>query len=178
MSSNQVICHELGPSCETDRTHGLHVVLVLLALDDNLLQSVDELLSSLLWESIGNNVFGSIKGVRSGSSVLLGNLLLELVGLFSSLALGLVSVNIWSVAVGLVGLLAGSAGDLVSLLSKRGVGVSRSVQVLSVCRGLVLGLVLELVFLLHGLLLCLLSLVVGLTRRSSVALCVGDPVHQ
>lgn len=156
-------------------THSLHVVLVLLALDDNLLQSVDELLSSLLGESILNDVLRGVDGVGSSLSVLFRDLLLELVGLVSSLVLSLVSVDVGGVVVGLVGFSVGLTSDLVSLFSERSVGVSRVVEVLGVRSSLVLGLVLELILLLDSLLFGLLSLVVSLTRRSRVALGVGDP---
>ena len=76
------------------RTYSLVVVLVLLALDDDLLQSVDELVSSLFWESILDDVSGSLQGVGSGGSVFLWDLLLKLVGLVSGVSFGLVSVDV------------------------------------------------------------------------------------
>lgn len=160
---------------KTTNTHGLVVVLVLLALDNNLLESVDELVSSLLGEGVLDDLLGGVDRVGGGLSVLLGDLLLELVGPVSGLSLGLVSVDVGRVGVGLVGLLVGGAGDLVPLLSERSVGVSRGVEILGVRSGLVLGLGLDVLLLVLEVVLGLLSLVVGLTGGSGVALMVGDP---
>jgi hypothetical protein len=156
--------------------HGLLVILVLLALDDNLLQSVNELLPSLLGEGIVKELLGLFDGVVELFSVLLGDSVLELLSLSSGLVLGR------SVLVGLrlgrASLLVGSASDLVLLLSERGVGVSRVVEVLSVRLQGFLGLALVLLLLLLELLLLLLSLVVCLASGSRVALSVDDPVCQ
>jgi hypothetical protein len=43
--------------------HGLLVILVLLALDNDLLESVDELLPSLLGEDIVNKLLGLLDGI-------------------------------------------------------------------------------------------------------------------
>jgi len=65
---------------------------VLLALDNNLLQSVDELLPSLFGEDIVDELLGLLDGVVDSLSVLLRNSVLELLGLASSLVLGLTLV--------------------------------------------------------------------------------------
>lgn len=162
--------------------HGLHVVLVLLGLDNHLLEPVDELLSSLLWQGVVENVLGGVDGVGSGLSVLLWDLLLELLGLVSGLVFGLVSVDVGGVSVGLgaglVGLVLGSTLELLLLLAQRGVGVSLVVEVFAVGGSLVLGLGLELLFLVDEVVLGLLGLVVGLAGGSGVALGVGDPVER
>jgi len=153
--------------------HGLLVVLVLLALDDDLLQSVDELLPSLLGESLLEELLGLLDGIVDLFSVLLRDSLLELLGLVSGLVLG----RCVSVGLGLGGgsLLVGSAGKLVLLLGEGSVGVSRVVEVLSVRLQLALGIALGLLLLLLELLLLLLSLVVCLAGGSGVALVVGNP---
>jgi hypothetical protein len=156
--------------------HGLLVVLVLLALDDNLLQSVDELLPSLLGESLVEELLGLLDGIVDLLSVLLGDSLLELLSLVSGLVLvGCVSVGF---RLGGGSLLVGSAGKLVLLLGEGSVGVSRVVEVLGVRLQLTLGIALGLLLLLLQLLLLLLSLVVCLAGGSRVALVVGDPVCQ
>lgn len=108
--------------------------------------------------------------------MLLGDSLLELLGLVSSLVLGFTLagdiVSVVGLGLGGRSLLVGSAGHLVLLLGQGSVGVSRVVEVLSVGLELVLGVTLGLLLLVLGLLLLLLSLVVCGTGRSGVALAV------
>lgn len=160
--------------------HGLLVVLVLLALDDDLFQSVDELLPSLLGEGVLEELLGLSHGVVEPLSVLLRDSLLELLGFASGLVLGFTLTGCVSVSLGLGGgsLLLGSASKLVLLLREGSVGVSRVVEVLGVRLQLALGITLGLLFLLLGFLLLLLSLVVCLSSRSRVAILVNDPVCQ
>jgi hypothetical protein len=157
---------------------------VLLALDDNLLQSVDELLPSLLGEDIVNKLLGLLDSIVELLSVLLGDSLLELLGLVSGLLLSIFGIvgHVGSVGLpvglglGLGSLVVSSAEDLVLLLREGCVGVSVVVEVLGVRLDLLLGGTLGLFLLLLGFLLLLLSLIVCVTGRSSVALVVGDPV--
>lgn len=157
--------------------HGLLVVLVLLALDNDLLQSVDELVSPLLWEGIVEEVSGLVEGVRHLCSSLFGDTVLELLSLASSLTLGVVAGRGLLVGLGFGGtsLLVGSAQDLVLLGLEGSIGVSRAGEVLGLVAELALGLLLVLVSLSLSLLLLLLSLVVGRAGRSGVALGVDDP---
>jgi hypothetical protein len=180
--------------------HSLVVILVVLALhndlkeglakickgiqDTHLLQSVDELLPPLLGERILDDLLGSVNSSASTFSVLLWNLLLELVGLVSSLVLGITRVVVGTLLLSSVLLVLSSAEHLVLLLREGSVGVSVTGNILGVRldllfkttlgRGLGLSLVFSLVSLLLGLLLLLLSLVVGLAGRSGVTGRVGD----
>jgi hypothetical protein len=112
--------------------------------------------------------------------VLLGDSLLELLGLVSGLVLGLTLAGDITSVVGLGfggrSLLVGSVSELVLLLSQRSVGVSRVVEILGVRLDLLLGGTLGLLLLLLSLLLLLLSLVVSGTGRSGVTIGVLDPV--
>lgn len=152
---------------------------MLLALDDNLLQSVDELFSPLFGEDVLEELLGLVNSVGHLLSSLLGDSVLEIVDLASSLLLSLVTR--WGVSVGLrlgsTSLVVGSAEDLVLLLSERSIGVSGAVEVLSVALELLLCLALVLLLLLLSLLLLLLSLVIGGASRSGVALVVSDPTQ-
>lgn len=123
---------------------------MLLALDNDLLQSVDELVPSLLWEGIVQDLLGLLDGIVEPLSVLFGNSVLELFSLASSLVLGLALAGCVSVGLGLGGasLLVGSTGNLVLLLSERGVGVSVIVEVLGVRLQGALGIALVLFLLL------------------------------
>jgi hypothetical protein len=118
-------------------------------------------------------LLGLFDGIVELFSVLLGNSVLEILSLSSGLVLGR-SVSV-GLGLGRASLLVGSASDLVLLLSERGVGVSRVVEVLSVRLQGILGLALVLLLLLLELLLLLLSLVVCLASGSRVALSVDDP---
>lgn len=159
---------------------------MLLALDDNLLQSVNELLPSFLGEDLVDKLLGLLDSVVELLSVLLGDSLLELLGLVPGLVLGIFGIvgHVGSVRLpvgfrlGLGSLVVSSAEDLVLLLRQGSVGVSVVVEILSVRLDLLLGGTLGFFLLLLHLLLLLLSLVVGFTGRSTVALVVSDPVDQ
>jgi hypothetical protein len=152
---------------------------VLLALDNDLLESVDELLPSLLGESVSEDVLGLLDSVIDLLSVLLGDSVLELLGLASGLVLGLTLagdiVSVVGLSLGRLSLLVGLAGNLVLLFREGSVGVSGVVEVLSVRLQGLLSVTLGLFLLLLSFLLLLLSLVVCLTGRSGVALGVLDP---
>ena len=122
--------------------------------------------------------------------MLLGDSLLELLGLVSGLVLGIFGIvgqvgsvgHVGSVGLpvglglGLRSLVVGLAEDLVLLLREGCVGISVVVEILGVRLELLLGGTLGLFLLLLSLLLLLLSLVVDVTGGSSVALVVSDPV--
>ena len=118
--------------------------------------------------------------------MLLGDSLLELLGLVPCLVLGIFGIvgHVGSVrlpvglGLGCGSLVVSSTEDLVLLLREGCVGVSVVVEVLGVRLCLLLGGTLGLFLLLLELLLLLLSLVVCVTSRSSVALVVGDPIDQ
>ena len=119
--------------------------------------------------------------------MLLGDLVLEallaLLGLLTSLALGILGVDVGPVRLGLallagtLGVRLGGAQDLVLLLRERCVGVARGVEVVGLGPGVVLCLRLGLLLHVLRLLLALLSLVVGLTGGAGVAVGIADPVR-
>lgn len=149
-----------------EEAHGLLVVLVLLAIDDDLLQSVDELLPSLLREGVLDNVSSLVDSAGSLLSVLVGDgvesLVLGLLSVLRGVVLARPGVGLLST---LLLLLVSLVLGLILLGSGSVDGVTRSSDVLQVRLGLLLqsagstGSVLSLA---TSLLLLLLSLVLGL----------------
>lgn len=148
---------------------------MLLALDDDLLQSIDKLVPPLLGEGIVQEVLCFVKGVRHLGASLFGDSVLEVFRLATGFARDFVLR--WGLGPSCALLLTRSAKKLILLVLERGVGVSRAVEVLSVALELALGLTLALVPLLLSLLLLLLSFFVSGARGSGVALAVGHSVH-
>jgi len=159
-----------------EEVDSLLVVLVLLAVNNDLLESVNELLPSLLGESVVDNVLGLVDSSRDPLSVLVGDgVESPVLGLVSVLGNITVAGSLVGLASGLVLLLTGLVLGLVLLGSGSVDGVTGSSDVLHVGLGLLLqvagstgsvlslalSLVLGLVSLVPDLLLLLSGLVNG-----------------
>lgn len=186
-------------------SHGLLVVLVALAFDDNLkilskllscwcqmrkdiylLKPVDELISPLLGQLIVDEVLGLLNVIGRLLPVFLRDSIPQCGSLAPGLLLVTLVIGVGKVLVGLsiscIAFVVGSALNLFLLLRQGSIGVTVTGHILSVRTSLLLaGLLvvssgrLKVLSLGLGIRLGSLGLVVGLTSRSSLALVVNEP---